>query len=74
MQIKYRVIGELKRKVGEAEGRLELPEETTIRKLLQALGIDENDLIVMVNDRKAEAGRALKDGDQVTIVPFAVGG
>ena len=74
MQIKYRVIGELKRQVGQAEGRLELNKDTTVRELLQALGINDKELIVMLNDRRAEADRALKDGDQVTIIPFAVGG
>ncbi|NLW45557.1 MAG: MoaD/ThiS family protein [Syntrophomonadaceae bacterium] len=74
MQVFYRALGELKQKMNPAEGVIDTEEQLDVETLLDILGIDRQDLVIMVNDRKADAGDYLHDGDRVVIIPFVVGG
>jgi len=74
MKVFYRALGELKRKMDPAEGVINTNEQMDVETLLDILGINRDDLVVMVNDHKAEGSDHLKDGDQVVIIPFVVGG
>ncbi len=74
MKIFYRALGELKQKMNPAEGVINTEEELDVETLLDILGINRDDLVIMVNDHKADEGDHLKDGDRVVIIPFVVGG
>ena len=74
MQISYRALGELKQKINPAEGVIKTEDQLDVETLLGILGINRKDLVIMVNDHKADVGDLLRDGDRVVIIPFVVGG
>jgi len=74
MQVHYRAVGEIKQKLERPEGMITLNGSSDVNQLLDKLGVDDDDLVVMVNGRKADGSDRLQDGDQVVIVPFVVGG
>ncbi|MGE5416424.1 MAG: MoaD/ThiS family protein [Acidobacteriota bacterium] len=74
MKVKYKVIGELKRKTGQASGIVEIEGEPNVEQLLQALNIEDNELIVMLNGIKAAQDKRLSEGDEVVLIPLAIGG
>ncbi|HSJ53032.1 MAG TPA: MoaD/ThiS family protein [Anaerolineae bacterium] len=58
---------------GEAE--LQVPEGTTIARLLDHLGVQGRVQLVSVNDEpEPDRDRILHDGDRVRVFPFGVGG
>jgi len=74
MQVHYRAVGELKQKMEPAEGVLNSEDPLDVESFLNLLGVNREDLVIMINGRKADGGDRLQDGDQVVIVPFVVGG
>lgn len=74
MQVQYRAVGELKQRMEPAEGVLTSEEPLDVESFLNLLGVNREDLVIMINGRKADGGDRLQDGDQVVIVPFVVGG
>lgn len=74
MKVKYKVIGELKRKTGQAQGTVEISDKAQVKQLLQALNIEDNELIVMLNGIKAAQDKILIEGDEVVLIPLAIGG
>lgn len=74
MQVHYRAVGELKLKMEPAEGILTLDKPVDVESFLNVLGVNREDLVIMINGRKADGSDRLEDGDQVVIVPFVVGG
>ena len=74
MQVHYRAVGELKQKLERAEGVITSDKMLDAEGLLNILGVKQEDLVIMINGRKADGGDRLQDGDQVVIVPFVVGG
>lgn len=74
MQVHYRTVGELKQLMDPAEGVITSEEPLDVEGLLDILKVNREDLVVMVNGKKADGGDRLEDGDQVVIVPFVVGG
>ena len=57
-----------------AEGVIKTEDQLDVETLLGILGINRKDLVIMVNDHKADVGDLLRDGDRVVIIPFVVGG
>ncbi|MGE5371777.1 MAG: MoaD/ThiS family protein [Solirubrobacterales bacterium] len=74
MRVQLRVIGELKRKARVVSGELELDAEANVDGLLEHLGLEHKDLVIMRNGRRASRREALQDGDELVVVPVAVGG
>ncbi len=74
MKVHYRAVGELKHKMERAEGDVTADNLRDVQGLLDLLGINREDLVIMINGRKADGDDRLQDGDQVDIVPFVVGG
>ncbi|MGI6550261.1 MAG: MoaD/ThiS family protein [Syntrophomonadales bacterium] len=74
MQVHYRAVGELKQKMERPEGVITPDEPLNVEGLLDLLGLNREDLVIMINGRKADGEDRLQDGDQVDIVPFVVGG
>lgn len=61
----------------EARGRatVTLPEDASVADLLEHLGIVRRVQLVIVNgEQEADRTRALREGDEVRIFPFVVGG
>jgi sulfur carrier protein ThiS len=58
---------------GEAE--VQVPEGTTVTRLLEQLGVQGRIHLVAVNDEpEPDFRRVLHDGDRVRVFPFSVGG
>ena len=58
---------------GEAE--VQVPEGTTVARLLEQLGVQGRVQLVSVNDEpEPDRDRVLHDGDRVRVFPFGVGG
>jgi sulfur carrier protein ThiS len=74
MQVHYRAVGELRQKMERAEGVLTADKPLDVEGFLNVLGVNQVDLVIMINGRKADGDDRLEDGDQVVIVPFVVGG
>ncbi len=74
MQVYFRAVGELKHKMEPAQGVLTLDKTLDVESFLNVLGVNQGDLVIMINGRKADGDDRLEDGDQVVIVPFVVGG
>ncbi|ACJ17298.1 hypothetical protein TON_1808 [Thermococcus onnurineus NA1] len=53
---------------------LELEERTTVGELLRELGISAVEHHILVNERKVDHSRVLKDGDVVKVLPVIYGG
>jgi len=67
MRVRVRVLEELE------EREVELPEGSTVRELLSALGLREG--IVVVRERKIlREEERLGEGDRLRILPVAIGG
>ncbi|MGE5405505.1 MAG: MoaD/ThiS family protein [Candidatus Saccharibacteria bacterium] len=74
MKVKFKVIGELKRRIGQAAGTVDIKGEPSVEQLLQSLNIEDQELIVMLNGIKAAQDKRLSEGDEVVLIPVAIGG
>jgi len=53
---------------------LELPEGTTVKKLMKVLKIDPTRSIVIKNAEALTESYVLKEGDKITVLPIVSGG
>jgi len=53
---------------------LELPEGTTVKKLMEVLKIDSTRSIVIKNAEALPENYVLKEGDKITVLPIVSGG
>ena len=75
MKIKF--VGPLKMAGQDPEGTLEIPEGTTVRKLLHQAGVAGRMLAVlpvMVNGKQVQPAHILQDGDVLVVVIPLSGG
>ena len=57
------------------EATIDLPDGATLADLLNHLDLVQHAHVVSINDeRENDRGRPLRDGDNVRILPFVVGG
>lgn len=77
MRVRLRLFGELKRHL-PAGGAIDVPEGTTVERLLDCLGIahggEEGQIVVAVNDIEVDHATALREGDTVSIFEPLAGG
>ena len=59
---------------GKDQEELELPDGSSIEKLLEKLGIERETVVVKVNDRICPESEKLSEGDEVLIIPIVTGG
>jgi sulfur carrier protein ThiS len=60
---------------GQSETTLDIAERDTVGQILSRLGVPENAVsLILVNREVADAKRTLSDGDEVSLLPFIVGG
>jgi hypothetical protein len=53
--------------------RLALPEGSTVRQVIQGIGVPSSKVtMTMINGRKAEVGASVKSGDRVILIPSDV--
>ena len=58
-----------------ADSRMDLPEGTTLRQLVQQLGIVEKEVAMpLLNGRFGDLDRVLSDGDVASLFPGVAGG
>ncbi len=79
MKVELKLFATLARHLPEASddgsATVDVPEGSTIRQLLNALGIpDQMPLMILVNGRDAAPAQTLEDGDVITVFPPLVGG
>lgn len=75
MKIRYRVVGELKKVVDPPQGQVELAAGSSIADLAAKLGVPENILIIfMAGGHKKKRNDLLEEGEEVVLVPPAIGG
>lgn len=75
MEIQVKLMGALKAK-SPPENRIEIPENSTINDVLQALDIESRQVqIVMVNDKpQPDRSRTVQPGDELTVLAPVGGG
>ncbi|ADI01557.1 thiamineS protein [Syntrophothermus lipocalidus DSM 12680] len=75
MQVTYKVIGELKKKVVPDSGDINLPAGATVGQLVAGLGLpDDLHLVAVVDGRRYKQSDVLQDGQEVVLVLPSVGG
>jgi sulfur carrier protein ThiS len=71
--VKY-VFGLARGPDGRDEIRLEVPGGVTVFEVMRRLGVSALEIHAAVNGESAAAGRVLRDGDEVTLIPAIQGG
>jgi molybdopterin synthase sulfur carrier subunit len=75
VQVEVRLFAYLRQLCGGNLQKLELSEGISVQDLIEKLNLtDEKSLIIMVNGRREEMTKLLKDGDRVGIFPPVGGG
>jgi molybdopterin synthase catalytic subunit/molybdopterin synthase sulfur carrier subunit len=81
MKVKVRFLANYRELVGGSEKPLELPESATVGLLLDELyqtfpllGKHREEVIVSVNKKQAPERQKLHEGDEVILLPPAIGG
>jgi sulfur carrier protein ThiS len=77
MEIKLRLMGSLRDRMPPGcAGRIELPQDVTLRELLTILDIPEERVqVISINSQfEHDRDRCLRENDEVTILPAVVGG
>ena len=58
---------------GDGTFRLALPEDSTVRQVIQGMGVPSNKVaMTMINGRKCEVGAKVKPDDRVILIPSDV--
>ncbi|NJE85978.1 TGS domain-containing protein [Thermococcus sp. CX2] len=73
MKIRLVIYGELALRFSP-KMELEVEEGTTVGEVLRRLGISAAEHHILVNERKVDESRTLKDGDVVKLLPVIYGG
>lgn len=81
MKVKVRFLAHYRELAGTGEIALAMPEDATVESLVEEVlrqfpRLDEHrgELIVSVNKRQATGHLAVREGDEVVLLPPAVGG
>ena len=77
MQVKVMAFGPLAEQIGGREHNIEIPPSSSIRFLLEELGIDmwlSQGITVSINDKKVGEDEPLTEGDEVILLPPVSGG
>ncbi len=73
IEITVRAVSTLKTKF-QTPAVVPLPEGSTVKDLLSACEVDHNRVIVLLNNMQVNINHKLNHSDQVTILPFIIGG
>jgi len=73
IEITVRTVSTLKTKM-QTPAVVSLPEGSTVRDLLTACEVDHNRVIILLNNMQVNLNHKLNHSDQVTILPFIIGG
>ena len=77
MQVKVLAFGPLAEEMGGREHIVEVPPSTSIRFLLEELGVDgwiSQGLVISMNGEKVDGDEPLSEGDEVALLPPVSGG
>ena len=77
MQVKVLAFGPLAEEMGGREHIVEVPPSTSIRFLLEEMGVDgwiSQGLVICVNGEKVDGDEPLSEGDEVALLPPVSGG
>jgi len=65
--------GQGKLENGDGTFRLALPEGSTVRQVIQGMGVPSSKVtMTMINGRKVEVGTGVKSGDRIILIPSDV--
>ena len=77
MQVKVLAFGPLAEEMGGREHIVEVPPSTSIRLLLEEMGVDEwisQGLVISMNGEKVDGDEPLSEGDEIALLPPVSGG
>lgn len=77
MQVKVLAFGPLAEEMGGREHIVVVPPSTSIRFLLEEMGVDEwisQGLVISMNGEKVDGDEPLSEGDEVALLPPVSGG
>ena len=77
MQVKVIAFGPLAEKIGGREHNIEVPPSSSVRFLLEEIGIDmwlSQGLMVSINGQQVGEDEPLDEGDEVALLPPVSGG
>lgn len=77
MQVRVLAFGPLAEEIGGREHLMEVPPSTSVRFLLEEMGIDEwisQGLVISLNGEKVDGDAPLSEGDEVALLPPVSGG
>lgn len=73
MQVKLHLMGPLKQKLAtkicpEQNSYLEVPEDASARELLNLFGIEDSNVLALINGKPVDLEAKLSDGDRVVLM------
>tara|TARA_B110000444_G_scaffold26130_1_gene21549 strand:- start:1878 stop:2111 length:234 start_codon:yes stop_codon:yes gene_type:complete len=77
MQVKVLAFGPLAEEMGGREHQVEVPPSSSVRFLLEELGVDSwinQGLVISMNGQKVDGDEPLSEGDEVALLPPVSGG
>tara|TARA_Y100000766_G_scaffold270257_1_gene267992 strand:- start:1079 stop:1312 length:234 start_codon:yes stop_codon:yes gene_type:complete len=77
MQVKVLAFGPLAEEMGGREHIVEVPPNTSIRFLLEEIGVDgwiSQGLVISMNGEKVDGDEPLSEGDEIALLPPVSGG
>ena len=77
MQVKVLAFGPLAEEMGGREHQVEVPPSSSVRFLLEELGVDswiDQGLVISMNGQKVDGDEPLSEGDEVALLPPVSGG
>ena len=77
MQVKVLAFGPLAEEMGGREHQVEVPPSSSVRFLLEELGVDswiDRGLVISMNGQKVDGDEPLSEGDEVALLPPVSGG